>query len=124
MPFGYFIYMNDNLIFLKRSISYIVFGAVLLLPLSNGNGILYLLNGKNLSLRDVVWIRYRKIMGLLYIMFGVIIYIVHLYLSIDIWVYLSVYGSIFVMWFLPAIVAMFCIFHDSGSEAQSYENVR
>ncbi|EGT3611588.1 hypothetical protein FAP59_18565 [Morganella morganii] len=77
--------------------SYIIFGFVLLFSLSKRNGILYLLNGKGISLRDIVWIRYRKIMGLLYIMFAIIIYIVHLYLTIDIWVYLSVYGSIFVM---------------------------
>ncbi|EKJ5694732.1 hypothetical protein PJO24_004974 [Salmonella enterica] len=110
-PIWYFFH-SDNLIFIKKSATYFVCGIFLLLPLSKGLGILYFLMGKKLSIKINGWIIHRKIIGLLYVIFSIMTYIVHLYLPLYIWVYLIVYGNIFMLWFLPLIVAILISFHD------------
>ncbi|ECE6016622.1 hypothetical protein DMZ75_24255 [Salmonella enterica subsp. diarizonae] len=120
-PIWYFFH-SDNLIFIKKSSTYIVCGIFLLLPLARGYGILYLLKGKKLSLKRNGWVIHRKIIGLLYVIFSIMTYIVHLYLPFYIWVYLIVYGNIFMLWFLPLIVAILISFYDAKIDKKIEES--
>lgn len=115
----WYIFHSDGLIFIKKSTLYLVCGVILLLPFSRGNGILYLLMGKKLPLSGNVWIIHRKIIGLLYVIFSIGVYIVHLYLPFYIWIYLIVYGGAFMLWFLPLIVAILSLFYDANVDGKN-----
>jgi len=111
-PVWYFL-NSENMVVVRKSLIYLVYGIVILLPVSKGRGILYLLNGRKLSLGDMSWIRYRKVIGFLYLIFSIVTYMVYLYLPIYLWVNLVVFGGIFMLWFLPAIVAVLLLSRDS-----------
>lgn len=113
-PFWFFLH-GDTFLFAKKSINFFVMGGGLLLPVSKGKGVLYLLRGAVLSIEDINWVRYRKILGIIYILFSLIAYAIYLYQRFDVWVYFTVFGGAFVLWLLPLIVAFVGFFYETRS---------
>jgi intracellular septation protein A len=104
-----YFFVSESWIVLKPSLLYIFVGALLLVPFNHRKGLLFSLWGNRLGLADITWCSYRKVMGVSYILYAAILYVVSETLPLTYWVYTKVYGSLFVNFVLSILVGMIII---------------
>lgn len=104
-----YFFVSESWIVLKPSVFYIAVGALLLVPFNHRKGLLFSLWGNRLGLGDIIWRSYRKVMGISYILYAAILYVVSETLPLAYWAYTKVYGSLFVNFVLSIVVGVIVI---------------
>jgi intracellular septation protein A len=104
-----FLFLSETGLVLKPSVLHITIGVLLFVPVNHNKGLPSYIFGGRLELDDAVWRNYRKLIGLSYIVYAIILFVISKTLPLSYWVYIKVYGGIFMMYIFPILISSIVI---------------
>lgn len=114
-----FLFLSEEMVVLKPSVSYIVMGVLLLTPVNHKKGFPSYIFGGRLELPDAAWRNYRRFIGLSYIAYAIILFLIGKTLPLSYWIFIKVYAGMFMMYILPILTSSLFILKSEHDKEKS-----